>query len=156
MVEAPSRSNPALWFRYVLRKLFHNSDLKVPDNDSEFYDFLERLYLEEKDYPGSDPFLVALYATGLMTYGRLDVVDDALEGMLMFDDQHIGGSVHREQALQMAAMLPMPIHQEQGYYMALRDVPILLPSKSKVREWLDEHRSRLRWDETPGRFVLEE
>ena len=120
---------PSLYWRNVIRGGF----FRPPTDDQEFFDLCTKGHAEAKR--GLDVYIMAL---ALLTYGRLDVVDDVLENMP--PDRHpanrgLAGAVN-----QLIPAIPSTLRAGT--------------SPQEVLAWIRANESHLRWDEDAGHFVL--
>ncbi len=138
-----SDTKPNLSWRGVLRSAMP----RAPKDDREFQDYCAATYADEKrtleatlvrsaperEISGAR-LGVYLIALALLTYGRLDVIDDIVENMP-----------------------PLPHPARRGLAPALHQL-IPAPAGSSphaLLAWVHANAAQLRWDEDAGRFVLE-
>lgn len=79
-----------------------------------------------------------ILAVGLLTYGRLDVVDDILNGI------PVAPRNIRMLAGSLKALLPMPENLSP------------FGNPEEVKHWVMSNESKLRWSEESGKFLLED
>jgi hypothetical protein len=145
-------TSPARHFRKSILSEFHqylassNSGL-----DTAFHKYLESEYKKVKirllnlfNQAASESALKSeknglfLISVGLFTFGRLDVAEDILDNIpgKRVPASHLAGVLNR--------LLPLP----PGFSP--------LENPDAIKEWLEEKRSLLRWDESLGKYVLED
>lgn len=120
------------------------------DSDIALRTFLENLYNEAKERLSSllnegtpestiriEKSVLFIIAAGLFTFRRLDVAEDILTGI-----PGGRGSI-RQLAWVLNVLLPMPKDMDA------------LTNPDVVLEWLQVNISRLRWDESSEKYILE-
>lgn len=117
----------------------------LPYPAAEFYNWLEQTCHELP--PDADPVLRSALALGLMTYGRVDMIDVALAGLAPPSQVQGDGYLQRYPAEFLTLLLPLPPY--------LRDPLKLRAAREDARRWLEDNITRLRWDAAAGRFLLD-
>ena len=128
---------PSTHWRDILRSAIP----RAPSDDEEFFAFCLQTYANEKrmlaeatserEFAGArlGVFVIAL---SLLTYGRLDVIDDVLVN------------------------LPPPGHPaRRGLAPAIGRLLTMPPDVDDVLGWVRANGNRLRWDQDAGRFVAD-
>jgi hypothetical protein len=113
------------------------------NEDTEFYNFLDNLYVNEKsreetiaeDARKEANLAVFVSAVGLFAYGRLDVVEDILNNIP--SPRNL-----RRLAWVLNALLPMPRSLDP-----LTDI-------EAVRSWVTANRDELLWDRNEEKFAF--
>jgi hypothetical protein len=150
MVEINSQAKR---YREIVRAEFKLSRMQIPlnlDSDTALFSFLENLYNATKERlsslineSASDLIIQAekaalfVFSVGIFTFGRLNVVEDILAGI-----PGGKGSI-RNLALVLNVLLPIPKGLD-----ALRN-------PEEIKEWVKVKYSRLKWDETLERYILD-
>jgi hypothetical protein len=139
---------PDLYWRDVVRRGFSRFRATSPDPEGDFLRYVDALYREEKercgalpaDAPESARGNVALYtlAVALLTYGRLEVVEDLLRNIPP------GRHPARVLARSVDALIPLRAGLDP------------LVDAEATLGFIDEHRARLAWCVDEGRFRLED
>jgi hypothetical protein len=139
---------PNLYWRNVVRSGFTRFRATSQDLEGDFLRHVEQLYFQEKqkdrelpaDAPERKSVPLGLYvlAVALLTYGRLDVIKDLLGNLPP------GRHPARSLARSVSTLIPLRAGLDP-----LKDPDATL-------DWINEHRSRLRWHEEEGRFYLDE
>jgi len=148
LVEAKARGfqeprNDAERYRDFIRSMaWSPPEHRVPYEPDEFYKWLEAAY-EETSNDTKFSVSTAMFAIGLMTFGRLDMIDVAVENMAPVSSQ---GQVSRIPPMFFVRLLPLP--------ESLSDSREIRRDKEPLRSWLRDNKSRLRWDEEQGKFIL--
>ncbi len=96
-----------------------------------------------------DKLTRAILEAGLLSYGRLDLVESILENMPEHDPKRPGamtGICVALPAMVLRNVLPLPPDIGGGWRR--------LMNKHQVREWFYQHRDRLQWVAADERFVL--
>lgn len=141
---------PSQFYRNAVRQIITQYSTPADaDPDIDFRKYLESNYIEVKkrfthfeEYGLSKSDLkvvrVELFvlATGLLTFGRLDVAEDILDCIPS------SGSVRRL-TLALKAMLPLPEDLDP------------MKESDLVREWVRANAQNLKWNEQMGRFIKE-
>jgi hypothetical protein len=93
---------------------------------------------EDEESIASDRSGLLLIGVGLLTYGRLDVVEDILNGIPTAPQnmRHLAGSIKD--------LLPLPRTLDP------------FENPEEVKNWVQLHEARLRWSEESGKFLLED
>jgi len=142
---------PDLYWREVVRSGFSGFQPSgAASTDDEFRAHVEKLHEDERAHirslAGRDPADPELRAAGLglyvlavalLTWGRLDVVEDILT--------HVPGGRHPARILARSVNFLVPL--DAGFDAVDRPLETL--------EWIRRHRDLLRWDPDRGMFVKE-
>lgn len=145
-MSTPPDPKPNLHWRDIIRA----GMCRAPTDDADFLEFCTQAYAEEKGTledvlarGGSEQEIsgahlgVYLFALALLTYGRFDVIGDVLENVPPYPhpaNRGLAGAVNQ--------LIPVPAELRAG------------KSPREVLAWIRANKSRLRWDEDAGRFVL--
>lgn len=141
MISFVGIETPAKRFRRLFWELVPQCRLC---SEARTEDWIEK-QLSELGGGAEDRFARYIFASGLLAYGRLEMVDEILEAIpavtLWGSDKAVflGSNAIR-------ALLPIPeeLRGEASWYSHVDVIG--------VRKWLHQHRDELRWD--AGRFVL--
>lgn len=144
-------TSPARHFRKSIRSEFRRyQEPPNSDTDTAFREYLESEYESAKSRlsnllsKGASELVVKgernglfVISVGLFTFGRLDVAEDILDNIPggRVPANHLAGVLNR--------LLPLPAD------FSPRENP------AAIREWLKVKRSRLKWDESLERYILE-
>ena len=149
--------------RYLALQCTHPTESPLPEDFDESSDaslalsmrrHLERHYetaLRQMDSPDSD-FWIAIVASGLLVYGRLDMVEVILDRIRVesYRTDHYAGQCNLLPYLAISKALPIP-RQICECDRAGGGV-----KTAAARDWFRCNRSRLKWNEEMRRFVLAE
>ncbi len=128
-------------FREDIRSCTGVRDLYFPSEDA-FYEHLELKYKEAKQKNlNGDLFLIGV---GLFTFGRLDVAEDILNNIP-------GGRGSVNHLAGVLKLLPLP----RDYSPLVSRGYNPLENPNAIKEWLRVKYSRLKWDESIERYILE-
>lgn len=124
----------------------YRNNIRFRNTDAELLLNLEALWLDRADYSarGHSQLTMFVAAVGLFAFGRLDVASDVLE---LLPPQLPGKPrINARIAVRVLSnLLPLPAHLD----------PMILDDHATIRAWIENHRSRLRWSETDGRYQLD-
>lgn len=118
------------------------ADSRLAYHPDPLYIWLDQFHIQSRLQRWNDSF-GALIAVGLMTYGRLDVIETALNGIA--DTTH-PGELHDMARVLLFSLLPLPpalIHAGE-------------PDKTALHQWLRDNQAKLAWDSASSRFLLYE
>lgn len=101
---------------------------QAPSDDRALHEYLVRAY------PGTHGVERFIMAVALLAFGHAEVVDDILDG--------VPPAGHPARILARSVDWLLPMHGDT------------LREPDAVRAWLDEHRARLVWNDSAGRFDL--
>ena len=111
-------------------------------------------YLEkalEESSAGPEPSLTRyITATGLLAFGRGEMVEIILANVPEIPSEGVGGKVLYIGVNGLRALLPLPerLHGEAGWYT--------MPDVDGIRRWWRESRAGVQWDAALQRFVVAE
>ena len=132
---------PARLYRDAVKSLFLYAAAEALADDAAFRSFLDAEYricrarlAQEPDDAGERVSLF-IVATGLLAFGRTDVIDDVLSA------PPLSGGVAR---LTMAPWALLPVPDD------IRDASDL----GRLKDWLSAYADRLAFSETSGRFEI--
>lgn len=140
-------NQPNLYWRDVVRRGFSQFRPTSADPEAEFLAYAEGLYQQEKDRKAllqasgeASSANLSLYipAVALLTYGRLEAVEDLLRNLPA--DRHPA----RVLARSVDALIPLATNLDA------------LSNPEATLTWINEHQSRLRWSPADGRFRLDD
>lgn len=115
-------------------------DTRLTYHPDPLYGWLDQTYREARREHWNDSFS-AVVAIGLMTYGRLDVIETALDGLT---DRSHPGELHEMARRCLFSLLPLPATLTHG--------PVV--HREALLTWLQENQSKLYWDSANYRFTL--
>jgi hypothetical protein len=128
-------SNIARMYREMLRDIcvnYHPSR-ELDEQDSEFYEYIRSAYLDVKE-KGSG-IEVFLFASGLLTFGHIEVVEDIL------DNIPEGKGHVRRLAYTVTTLLPAPKELD------------VFENTEAIKNWFHENQDKLHWNSQQERFL---